>query len=274
VALLNNIHFISNKLRVYVLSAGGWSWVIAWAQIGVAAIHCIATTDEAVAELGKLAAHPVLGSLITQTMANEARSELATAADVVLCCHLPETTALEEWFGPQAALLDSPYCILLSAPMGRPSQQLHDSYLGPHFRWNEIRHRHLGGLTSAKVRVGWKGPRPLPKALEPRRRRLPVRPLARFLEPSVRLGAWRRPGTDGAGVWAPSREGATAYPWPWEAKPPWVEARSCFLGGSLVERPMTDKERAQLMDLREDWAPSLLTDLWEGNLGRNPPSAC
>jgi hypothetical protein len=37
-----------------------------------------------------------------------------------------------------------------------------------------------------------------------------------------------------------------------------------------VECPMTDKERAQLMDLREDWAPSLLTDLWEGNDGYNP----
>jgi hypothetical protein len=271
VALLNNIHFISNELRVYVLSAGGWGWAIAWAQIGVAAIHCVAITDVAVAELARLAAHPALGSLITQTTVNEARNELAASSNAVLCCHLPETTVLEKWFEPLAASSDSPYCILLTAQTGRASQQLHDSYLGPHFRWNEIRHRHLGGLTSAKVSVGWKGPRPLPKAMEPRRRRLPVRPLERFLEPSVRLGAWRKPSMNSADVWAPSREDATAFPWPWKAKPPWVEAKSCFLGGSLVERPLTDKERAQLMDLREDWAPSLLTDLWEGNGGRNPP---
>jgi hypothetical protein len=212
VALLNNIHFISNELRVYVLSAGGWSWAIAWAQIGVPAIHCVATTDAAVAELARLAAHPVLGSLITRTTVNEARDELVTSSNAIMRCHLPETTALEKWFEPQAASPDSPYCILLSAQIGRASQQLHDSYRGPHFRWNEIRHRHLGGLTSAKVRVGWKGPRPLPKEMEPRRRRLPVRPLARFLEPSVRLGAWRTPSMNSANVWAPSREEATAFP--------------------------------------------------------------
>jgi hypothetical protein len=188
-----------------------------------------------------------------------------------MCCHLHHTKDLEDWFRPHADTADSPFCAIISAQAGRASQRLHDAYLGPHFRWNEIRHSSLGGLTNAKIRVGWKGPRPLPKAMEPGRRRLPIRPLARFLEPSVRLGAWRRAGTNKASVWAPSRDGATAFPWPWTVGTPWVEAASCYLGGGMVERPMTEKERAQLMDLSKDWAPTLLTHLWDGNQGRNPP---
>jgi hypothetical protein len=66
VALLTNITFISNQLRVYVLSVSGWSWAIAWAQIGVAFLYCVAFTDKAAAELTELQAHPSLGPLINR----------------------------------------------------------------------------------------------------------------------------------------------------------------------------------------------------------------
>jgi hypothetical protein len=271
VALLHNVLFISNVLQVYILSTGGWSWAVAWGQIGVSSVCCVAATDEAAAELQDLQRHPTLGKLIIVEQLGGLRARLEASPHAILCCHLGESTALSDWFYPQATHTTSPFCILVSTPAGRSYQHVHNPYLGPFFRWNEIRHRALGGLTNARLQIGWKGPRELPRNMEPGRKRLPTRPLARFLEPSVRLGAWRKPGTNRADVWAPSRSDATPFSWPWANEPPWVEAPSCFLGGDMVERPMTDKERAQLVDLREDWAPELLAALWHGNGGRNPP---
>jgi len=34
---------------------------------------------------------------------------------------------------------------------------------------------------------------------------------------------------------------------------------------------MSDKERAQLLDLCEDWGKHLVTDVWEWNKGAAPP---
>jgi hypothetical protein len=271
VALLRNVLFISTVLQVYVLSTGGWSWVVAWGQIGVSSVSCVAATEEAARELKELQTHPVLGKAITVEQLEKVRECLEATPHAILCCHLGDSTALSDWFRPQLASMTNSYFTLITTPAGRVYPRLHDPYLGPHFRWNEIRHRAMGGLTSAKLRIGWKGPRELPQDMEPGRKRLPIRPLDRFLEPSVRLGAWRRPGNSKTGVWAPARNDATAFPWPWAAQPPWVEAPSCFLGGGMVERPLTDKERAQLVDLREDWAPTLLDVLWYGNKGKNPP---
>jgi hypothetical protein len=50
-----------------------------------------------------------------------------------------------------------------------------------------------------------------------------------------------------------------------------VEAKSVFLKGAAIQRPLSDKELSQLMDLREDWAPSLIHVLLEWDSGASPP---
>jgi hypothetical protein len=94
-----------------------------------------------------------------------------------------------------------------------------------------------------------------------------MRPLGRFLEPSVKLSQWRKAGAS-ADCWAPCYDAAVPFPFPWGLKDPWVEAPTCLLRGVIgvggattvtyVQRPMSIKERAQLMDVREDWAPMVV----------------
>jgi hypothetical protein len=59
------------------------------------------------------------------------------------------------------------------------------------------------------------------------------------------------------------------YPWPWSTAPLWVETPT----GNFkfpVERPISLKERAQLMDLREDWSKSLVEPIWGWDKGEAP----
>jgi hypothetical protein len=67
--------------------------------------------------------------------------------------------------------------------------------------WLELQHRTLGGLSFALVVVvGWGGPSEAQHRVEPGQLRSPKRPLDKFLEPTVRLGAWRKKGTMGVSL--------------------------------------------------------------------------
>jgi len=35
-----------------------------------------------------------------------------------------------------------------------------------------------------------------------------------------------------------------------------------YLGGGTVERPLTDKEKSQLLDVHEDWGAELIGSIW------------
>ena len=149
--------------------------------------------------------------------------------------------------------------------------------LSPDLHWEELRHRSLGGLTSARVLVAWRGGSPA-KLIEvqPAKRNHPVRPLAAFLEPAVSLLAWRRPsmvtGEALQDCWCPHSSGAKPYPWPLRDAPLWVCTTSVLLKGvGLLERPLMVKERAQLVDLREDWGNDLLDLVWQWDRGASPP---
>jgi hypothetical protein len=50
-----------------------------------------------------------------------------------------------------------------------------------------------------------------------------------------------------------------------------VEANSVFFKGAVIQHPLSDKELSQLMDLREDWGPSLIHILLEWDSGASPP---
>jgi hypothetical protein len=59
---------------------------------------------------------------------------------------------------------------------------------------------------------------------------------------------------------------------------PWVEAPTCYsvgklqeCGVKLIERPLTDKERCQLLDLRDDWGRAVLETVWAWDGGAPPP---
>ena len=48
VELLQDLLFFRTCLRVYVLSDDGWSCVLAWAQLGVESVFCVAFGELAV----------------------------------------------------------------------------------------------------------------------------------------------------------------------------------------------------------------------------------
>jgi hypothetical protein len=63
-----------------------------------------------------------------------------------------------------------------------------------------------------------------------------------------------------------------AYPWPFELSPQWVEAKTMYLKDqAFVERPLTTKEMAQLLDLREDWGTKLVEEVWQWSSCGPPP---
>jgi hypothetical protein len=122
-----------------------------------------------------------------------------------------------------------------------------------------LRHWRLGGLTSARVVALWRGRNEVSNAsLRPGERHSPSRPLAAFLEPSVRLSEWRMASSQCSRrarreqtCWCPASASPIPYPWPWSTGPQWVETTSVYLGDALIQRPLTEKEFAQLLDLRE-----------------------
>ena len=122
------------------------------------------------------------------------------------------------------------------------------------WNWQEWRHQRLGGLMNARFAVGYCGtqmnPTPLPTTLA-----LPKRSIDAFMEPSVRLAAWR-PVTVMTDVWRPRSTGQPAK-WPVLASPLWVETASVYLPGS-IERPLFAKELAQLLDVRPDWGDAVI----------------
>lgn len=162
---------------------------------------------------------------------------------------------------------------LVSTPVLNQSQPESRAHLGKSYDWRELRHRRLGGLTSARVWVGWTGGCVGAAAMvAPGGCCSPPRPLDKFLEPAVWLSPWRKPG----GLepcWRPTALAAKPYPWPWENGPTWVEAPSVFIGarGGTIERPITVKEFCQLADLRADWGITLWDPMRRWNEGRTIP---
>ena len=125
----------------------------------------------------------------------------------------------------------------------------------------------------------WRSDDPVKDAsLRPGNRQGPFRPLAAFLEPSARLTEWRLASSQVAvtarrkkDCWCPLEVEAMPYPWPWFGAPQWVEAKSVFLKGAAIQRPLSNKELSQLMDLREDWGSSLIHVLLEWDHGASLP---
>jgi hypothetical protein len=276
--LLRNIESLKKGLHVYVLSMGDWSWALAWAQLGFGPIKCVPLTDEALGQYEVLRAHPSAGRVLELDTLSTLGNRFAGVEQPIVCGHFPLGDTTSEPFVRALKALRGSKGIpkLVSVHSRGTGQGLIRSLLGDGFSWNTVHHRALGGLTTARLQLGWSG-FPSTAHIAPGQRRLPLRPLWRFLEPSERLSEWRHPTSD-AYCWRPLRSGSRPFEWPWRISRPWVEAPTCYAighpldgGQKVIERPFLVKERCQLLDLREDWAKGLLECLWAWNGGAPVP---
>lgn len=252
-----------------MVSDDGWSWVLAWAQLGVKEVECIALTDRSREQLDQVA------SVVAETL-RVTRREVAGAPTSIpgrkslLCAHIGEGVCFGvlDWMAQYGAARR----FLLSSSAKATKRVL--AILPADTCCEEVRHRRLGGLTMARTSIYWRGDGCVdPRAVRPGGRRNPIRPLGHFLEPSIKLFRWRRRGGAGADeCWRPFAATAKPFPWPFRVDPPWVEAPTVYLGGqAFVERPLIDKELSQLLDLREDWGLALAAEVWTWNGGATPP---
>ena len=302
--LLHDLHFLRSAFSIYVLSDDGWSWALAWAQLGVDFICCVPFNGLALDQLKCLQNHSALGKLIhlvapsvplpVPPSRSTTRREGGPLSRTLVCGHFGAEPAEgeEDW-----TMLDllrqtagdggrDPSCVALVsiAPNRRHLQARVRDALGPAMKWREIRHRNLGGLSSARLLVGWGGASSTCSLVEPGQRRAPTRPLDRFLERAVILAEWRKVDSRrsvgvtrnrgfGTDCWRPAAANAKPYPWPWREAPLWVEAPSvfAFAQGVSIERRLTLKERCQIVDLRADWGKELLEPVWAWNEGASVP---
>lgn len=187
------------------------------------------------ASLPQLQCSPVASSLLTPALASDNTA--------LVCAHVCD----EASFSLIASLV----------PVGVPLV-LTGRHLGrgrllrrPH-KTHDLHHRAVGGLTTARLTVCISGPgTPFEDAFSARV--APRRPLAAFLEPAVRLAAWRKHQPAARDCWYPASPDAKPFPWPWRGSPTWVETSSVFFKDHMIQRPFTHKEQAQLWDLRMDW---------------------
>jgi hypothetical protein len=61
------------------------------------------------------------------------------------------------------------------------------------------------------------------------------------------------------------------FPWPLPQEHIWVETSSVFIKEKVIIRELSKKERAQIIDLRTDWAEYLVEEFWKWNHGQAPP---
>lgn len=258
-----------HDLNIVVISDDGWNWVIAWAQLGVRSLRCLPLTTRS-REALKVVMQVLEGTVKVMVLTCDDLSSLQGGTDVVWCAHVGE--------GNPTGVLDM---LDKTVNSGRFLVTAHDSCrsalhvclpLGMQTR--SIRHRRLGGLTTARVTTYWGGAGFGEVVdVKPGRRCNPLRPLDRFLEPSVKLTEWRRAnaGRDER-VWRPRGADSCGYPWPLPIPALWVEAPTVYLADQpYIERPLTVKEKAQLLDVREDWGNALAEEAWSWFDGGSPP---
>jgi hypothetical protein len=150
--------------------------VLAWAQLGVATIHCLPANREAARELELLQSGSAVGSRIVRVEWDAGRQQLQ-GCSVVLCGHLawdklsPESVADERSL-LAVAIAERQHVCLLSAPRSSRGAEFIRANMGRQVA--ELRHRNLGGLASAHVLVGWWGPGEQAGVIYPSRQKNPV----------------------------------------------------------------------------------------------------
>jgi len=260
--------YVFSDVTPFVISHDGWSWIVAWAQLGVQRIVCRALTPLASRQLAVV--QECLGPSVDFQVVESGREALEKQPQV-LSFHLDTSDeAAILWSEVLEVRMDIPKLYSFAEPCGHDTFDL--SSLGS--QYTTLRHRRLGGLTTAHVGVGWSPPN---RSVLPGTRVHPTRPIGAFLEPSSKLDQWRLVGEAealGDDVWDAVSPSALPFPWPSRHATPWVRTRSVFFKDRLLERPMTVKEKSQILDVREDWGASILDYIWEWNDRGSPPLRC
>ena len=254
IELWDDYTFMAEGLDVVVVSEDGWTWLLSWLQVGVQQITCIAIGERALKQLEHLEQSSLFGKRIQQK--NRNGTDETTINLGILCLHVTSIDFLED--SQVRELLSSsggssgliPFVTLSSnrALKNEVTKRF------PHVQhWQTLRHSALGGLTTARMMVGWD---PTLEDVYPGKIRYPQRPLGRFLEPAARLAQWRNVIVGTSDCWTPHRDGTGPYPWPWKTGPQWVETHTVYFN-KTVQRHFTKKEKCQLLDLRCQWMPIL-----------------
>jgi hypothetical protein len=268
-----NLFIVDNSLIVYVLSNGDWVWALAWHQMGISQVRCIALTENAKAELIALREHSIWKRCL------QPWDEMSPIPEEprVVSCHLTDHDPVVgpgmlerciELTGTRDTLMMASICF------GRNWTKNVKSKLGKDWTWQTVRHQSIGGLTSAyrDMGVASSGARPWEARINAGAH--PKRPAGRFLEPSIKLEKQSVVVDRSVPCWRPIVNDEPC-PWPWGNSELIVEAPTCYTGrgirDGLVRRKVTAREKMQLLDLNEDWGDKLASSVWNWNKGGPTP---
>ena len=188
IEFLQGLDSLHNLDVVTVISENGWSWVLGWAQLGVWTVDCVAFTDEA---------SMVYGGQLTSILGCQGFDLVLQGpreGSTVICggpTH-PNVVCALLLANPGLPFLNYlgsvPASSFLLLTLDRSLLPILQSNIGGQYRWEELCHRHLGGLTSARVVALWRSHSTANDVLlRPGEIRSPSRSLSAFLEPSICL---------------------------------------------------------------------------------------
>lgn len=226
VELWNGMQILNSRVSVTVASADGWNWALAWLQIGFTEMICVPIGEKATEQLFSLQQHPTIGPKLVLC-----RDEMKDNTTIkILCFHISSSQVLDDIrTGYLLELLQSnkERILFVSVPTTKTLPQTVRAALPFVPRWHQLRHTSLGGLTTARMYIGWT-PLPTEPALE--ECKYPERPLGRFLEPAARAVRWRDSKSSQVDCWYPFSDNPHPYPWPWATGPTWVDVFSVYFG--------------------------------------------
>ena len=252
--------FLVDSVDVYVILVDGLEWLLAWRQIGLEHLKVVVGSDRASAQLDVM--ESTLGHLLPRMEKLSGGPGALREAPVssIVC-----VTGMSEAEIDVLRSILVGFCgrIIGLAPNPGRRRRLSFEALGA-WKWisMEARHRLLGGLTTARLRLCWT------EANEDTATKMRFefpkvhRDRSLFLEPSARLGRWE---WNSDRIKGPIWDAANGTDWmPWPVDPTlWIHTYSVFFKTNLY-RPLGDKEWAQAMDLRPEWGEGLrpIYKLW------------
>jgi hypothetical protein len=191
---LYGLHIFSD-LKVFILSNDGWSWALAWAQLGVTNVCCIPLSNKSLVQLDEIKA--ALGDSVDFTCGKV--DDINVDDLPIVLFHQQGEKGLDRL----AQILDSEVALItLLCSFDSGSAAALQEVIGFRIHVTELHHWRLGGLTTARIHVGWY---PKNGVVQPGKWRNPTRPLGAFLKPLIKLKEWRFApkdlDTDSLGCW-------------------------------------------------------------------------
>jgi len=139
-----------SKLDVIVLSTDGWGWALTWAQLGVTLLRCYPLTGLAKKQLDKVVT--TLGS--TVNIATISGLDLAGKGREVVSVHLVGDNLLGVITRKLGELPSRTAVLFLMDPDASYATTFWLE-AGIQYCCANVRHQRLGGLTMARLHVGW-----------------------------------------------------------------------------------------------------------------------